>query len=332
MTSPRDLIWESEDTTRHDRRLKRPAVYALLALVTLILGLNWPVMATGVQSISPVWMGVFRVTGAFIVIIAITSSSGNIRVPPRSDLPIVASLALFRLALVFTLVFTGLELLPPGRSSVIVWTASLWTVPMAAVFLGERMVGRRWLGLTLGITGVVVLFEPWSVAWSQPNVALGHVLLILAAIVNAATSVHIRAHRWSITPLQAIPWQLAGAGVVLVTLAMVTEGIPHIEWTPQLGWIVAYQGVLATGTAFWAQVVVLRNLAAVSANLTLMTTPVIGVLSSALLLGEKITVTLVAGLLLIIAGVGLNLLADDSTGDSVTRGLGGRQASSGSNP
>jgi drug/metabolite transporter (DMT)-like permease len=292
--------------------LSRPAVYALLVLVTLILGLNWPIMATGVVAIPPVWMGVFRAGGALLVLLPLTMATGNFRVPPRADLPIVASLAVIKLALVFFLVFTGLRLVPPGRSSVIVWTASLWTVPIAAVVLGERMVGRRWLGLTLGICGVIVLFEPWGLAWDEPGVAVGHALLILAAILNAATAVHIRAHRWTISPLQAVPWQLGGAVVVLAILALAIEGVPHIDWTPQLGWIVAYQGILASGIAFWAQIVVLRNLAAISANLTLMMVPVVGVLSSAVLVHEVITPTLVAGLLLIMTGVTLNLLADQS--------------------
>lgn len=309
-TSMRDLIWKTDEDNLGGRSLTRPAVYALLVLVTLILGLNWPVMATGVASISPVWMGVFRVTGALLVIVPLTAWTGNLRMPPRSDLPIVASLGVFRLAAVFTLVFTGLELVPPGRSSVIVWTASLWTVPIAAVFLGERMVGRRWLGLALGISGVIVLFEPWGLAWDEPGVALGHALLILAAMLNAATSVHIRGHRWTITPLQAIPWQLATATIILTTIALVTDGIPQIDWTPQLAGIVAYQGMLATGVAFWAQITVLRNLEAVSANLTLMAVPFVGVVSSALLVGEVITATLIGGLALIIAGVTLNLLSD----------------------
>jgi drug/metabolite transporter (DMT)-like permease len=280
-------------------------------LVTLILGLNWPVMATGVASISAVWMGVFRVLGAIVVVVPLTVATGNFTLPPRSDLPIISSLAVFRLAAVFTLVFSALELVPPGRSSVIVWTASLWTVPIAAGFLGERMVGRRWLGLALGIGGVVVLFEPWGLAWEEPGVALGHALLVLAAVTNAATSVHIRGHRWTISPLQAIPWQLGGAAIILVTLALVKEGIPDIDWTLQLGGVVAYQGVLATGVAFWAQIVILRNLAAVSTNLTLMAVPVIGVASSALLVGEDITATLLAGLVMIVAGVTLNLLSDE---------------------
>ena len=192
----------------------------------------------------------------------------------------------------------------------VVWTTSLWTVPIAVVWLGENMSGRRWTGLAIGIVGVVVIAEPWGNDWSQPGVALGHGLLILAAITVAATSVHIRAHRWTITPLQAIPWQLAGAGVILTLAALVVEGLPAIDWTPQLAAIVAYQGILATGVAFWATIVILRNLAAVSTNLTLMAVPVVGVISSAIILGEEITTALILGMGLILVGVALNLLSD----------------------
>lgn len=306
----RNLIWLDDGQTAEDRRLTRPAIYVLLVTVVLVLGLNWPVMATGVKSISPIWMGVFRVSGAAAVVLTMGLASRNLAVPPRRDLPIIASMAVFRLTTVFILVFTGLQLVPAGRSSVVVWTTSLWTVPIAAIFLGERMTGRRWAGLALGITGVVVLFEPWSFDWGQSDIALGHGLLILAAIVNAATAVHIRGHRWTMTPLEAAPWQLVGAAIIMVTLGWMVDGPPIIDWTPQLVWVVVYQGVLATGVAFLAQVVILRNVAAVSTNLTLMAVPVVGVASSAILLGESVTKPLAAGLLLVMFGVALNLLSD----------------------
>ncbi len=313
MTGPvRDMIWKSGNEPRRERRLTRPAIYLLLATVVLLLGLNWPIMATGLESITPIWLGVFRVAGAFLVILFISATTGNIKLPPRRDLPIIVSLAVLRLSLVFVLVFTALQLVPAGRASVVVWTTSLWTVPIAAVWLGENMSGRRWTGLFIGIVGVVVIAEPWGNDWSQPGVAPGHGLLILAAITLAATSVHIRAHRWTITPLQAIPWQLAGAGVILILTALVVEGPPVIYWTPQLAAIVAYQGILATGVAFWATIVILQNLAAVSTNLTLMAVPVIGVVSSAIILGEEITTALILGIGLILAGVALNLLSDSS--------------------
>lgn len=306
----KNLIWLDDGGMAEDRRLTRPAIYVLLATVVLVLGLNWPVMATGIKSITPIWMGVFRVSGAALVVVTMALVSGNMAVPPRRDLPIIVSMAVFRLTTVFLLVFTGLQLVPAGRSSVVVWTTSLWTVPIAALFLGERMTGRRWVGLALGIAGVVVLFEPWSFDWAQSDVAIGHGLLILAAIVNAATAVHIRGHRWTMTPLGAAPWQLVGAAIIMVTLGLVVDGPPVIDWTPQLVWVVLYQGVLATGVAFLAQIVILRNLAAVSTNLTLMAVPVVGVASSAILLGENVTTTLALGLMLVILGVALNLLSD----------------------
>jgi drug/metabolite transporter (DMT)-like permease len=219
-------------------------------------------------------------------------------------------MALFRLAAVTIFVFSALELVPAGRSSVVVWTSSLWTVPIAAIFLGERMTRARWLGLALGIAGVVALFEPWRFDWSDTGVAVGHALLILAAMTNAATAVHIRAHQWSIAPLDAMPWQLTGATIILVILGFVVEGPPVIDWTPQLVLVVLYQGLLATGIAFWIQIVILRNLSAVSTNLTLMAVPVVGVVSSAIVLGEDVTTSLVLGLLLVILGVAVNLLSD----------------------
>ncbi len=311
MTAPlKDFIWESRSEAMEDRRLRRPAIYLLLVIVVGVLGLNWPIMATGVKSVSPIWMGIFRVTGAVVVVSAIAAMSGNLRVPPRRDLPVIASLAVFRLAAVFFLVFTGLELVPASRSAVIVWTTSLWTVPIAAVFLGERVSRQRWLGLVFGITGVIVLSEPGSLAWDEPDTIVGHGLLILAAIINAGTAVHIRGHRWTITPLQALPWQLASATVLLLPIGLALEGWPTIEWTSQLAGVVAYQGALASGIARWASIVVFRNMATVSATLTMTGVPVVGVVSSILLLNESVTATLAVGVMFVIAGVSLNLFSE----------------------
>ena len=291
-------------------KLSRPVIYALLGLVVLILGLNWPVMATGVKSVAPIWMGALRIGTATLFMVAVAVARGTMSPPPRRDLPIVVSMALFRLAAVTVLVFSALELVPAGRSSVVVWTSSLWTVPIAAVFLGERMTRARWLGLSLGIVGVLALFEPWGFDWSDSGVAIGHALLVLAAITNAATAVHIRAHRWTIAPLDSMPWQLTAATTILVILGFAVEGPPVIDWTPQLVLVVLYQGLLATGIAFWVQLVILRNLSAVSTNLTLMAVPVVGVVSSALILDEDVTTSLLLGLILVILGVAVNLLSD----------------------
>lgn len=290
--------------------LSRRVMYGLLAVVVVSFGVNWPVMSAGVRHISPVWMGAFRVGSSLLVFACMAVARGRLRLPPRSDWPIVASLALFGMSAVNILVFTALQIVPPGRSSVLTWTTPLWAVPIAAVFLGDRMTRSRWAGLALGIAGVVVLFEPWRLDWGDRQVVVGHLLLLLAAVINAAVSVHIRGHRWTITPLDALPWQLAGATAVLSLVAWLTEGAPRVEWTPLLVGNVAYQGVLVSGLALWAQIVIFRNIDPVSANLSMMGVPAIGVAASAVFAAEAVTFEVAAGLALIVSGVAVHLLSD----------------------
>lgn len=121
------------------------------------------------------------------------------------------------------------------------------------------------------------------------------------------------------TPSQALPWQLGIASILLTLLALIVEGVPSIQWTPQLKLIVLYQAGLATGTAFWAQIVVLRNLSAVSTNLSMMGIPVIGVVSSIIVLDEQITFALTLGMALVITGVSINILSDRQTDDDHTQ-------------
>lgn len=310
MSSPGlwELLW-----TRAEKGppvLRRIAAYPLLFVTVLTLGVNWPLLSIGLRDVPPVWMAVMRLGGGAAVVMAVAALTGRLRLPPKADLPVLVSVAVFRLALVLTLVFTALRIVPPGRSSVLAWTASLWTVPMAAVFLDERMTRLRTVGMALGITGIGFLFEPWSFDWSDLRVLGGHLMLLAAAMSNAGAAVHIRRHSWTSSPLEMLPWQLLVAMAPLTVLALAAEGVPHIQWTPGLIGIVAYQGLAATAFAVWAQTTVLRSLPAISTNLTLMMIPVVGILSSALIVDERITAALLSGLVLILAGVSLNLQAD----------------------
>jgi drug/metabolite transporter (DMT)-like permease len=314
MSAPfRGLIWDDPDAPGDAPRPTRTAIFMLLGAAVLILGLNWPIMAFTLESVTPIWMAAARVSGAAVVMFLVGLGRRSLVTPPRPDVPMVISVAIFRLSAVMVLVFFALRLVPSGRASVLVWTTSLWTVPLAAVFLRERMTTRKWTGLGIGVAGIVLLSEIWRNDWEDTSVIVGTGLLLLAAITSAATAVHIRRHKWTIDPLQAAPWQLAGAAIPLVTLGLIVDGPPTWTWTLGLVGALLYQAVLASGLAFWAQIVVLRNLSAVTTNLTMTGVPVLGVVSSAVVLDEPITFSLAVGMALIITGVVVNLLGDRAT-------------------
>lgn len=276
--------------------------YILLAITIATLGFNWPLLALGLESIGPWWMAALRLLGGTVAIWLVVGATGQIKRPPRSDLPVLLSIGTIRLLAVLVLVLLALQNVTAGRSSVLVWTASLWTVPLAGIFLRERMNIRRWMGLGVGVCGIVVLMEPWSAGLSGSTL-LGYTLLLLAAISNAGTAVHVRGHRWTSSPLELLPWQLLIAVVPALVVAVVVEGAPVFDWTPALAGIVAYEGLFATALAIWAQLTVLQHLPSITTNLTLMLVPVVGVISSAVVLGERITATVVVGGMLIAGGV-----------------------------
>lgn len=304
---------EANPVTGARPRLKPPSrltAFLVLAATVLVLGLNWPIMKTGLQSIDPLWFAVLRVSAAGILVFAVTAATGHLRPPPRHDLPVVLSVGGGAIALNLVLVFTALQFVPAGRSSVLVWTAALWTVPIAAIALKEHMTPRRWAGLAAGITGIALVFEPWQFDWSNGEIVLGHVLLIGSAVLQAAVIVHTRWHRWETSPTAALPWQLLVAAIILVVFAVAREAAPEIEWSLGFGLIVAYQALFATGFAAWAKQVVVLSLQATTVSLVLMGIPMVGLLSSLVALGETVSWVGILGVLGIGAGVTISILAE----------------------
>jgi drug/metabolite transporter (DMT)-like permease len=289
---------------------RRGSTFALLSAAIFILGVNWPLNKIGLRSVGPLWFGALRVGGAAAAVALLTLVSGRLRLPPREDWPVVLSVGLVRVAGVACLSFIAVQVVPPGRSSVLVWTASLWTVPIAAVVLRERMSALRWIGLTVGIGGIVLLFEPWRFQWSDRDVLVGHGLLLLAAVFNASVAVHMRAHRWRASPLDLMPWQLLAGAALLVVVAAVGEGKPAVDWSVGFGGNLLFQCLLASGFAIWAQQTVLQRLPAISTTLMMMAIPVVGLVSSVVILGESVTGVGLLGVAAIIAGVGASATAE----------------------
>lgn len=282
----------------------------MLGITVVILGVNWPIMKQGLESIEPIWFAFVRVTSAGIVVALVALASGRLRPPPREDWPVVLSVGLAGTGIHLAILFTALQYVPAGRSSVLVWTAALWTVPIASVTLQERMSPRRWFGLVAGICGIVLLFEPWRFTWSDGDVVLGNTLLLGTAVLQAAVLVHTRAHRWRTGPTDALPWQMLTAAAPLLVVALVLEGPPRIHWSVGFAAIVAYQAFFATGFSAWSRQIVVLSLRATTVALIMMAIPLVGLIASVVALGETVTPAAALGVVAIGIGVAMSVLGE----------------------
>ena len=300
--------------------MRRPAVYALAAATVLALGANWPIMAVGIERMPPLWLSAWRISGAAVVMTCILAARGRLRVPDPHDRPIWLSVGLVQLAFVTAVVFVALRYVPPGRSAIIVWTTPLWAAPLARIFLRERLTDLRVAGIVVGALGLAVLIQPWSLDLGDEDILLGTALLLVGAVGNAATGVHVRGHRWVGSPMELMPWQLAIAAVPTIVLALLVDGPPQGRWSIGTVAIVAYQIVMGSVFGLWGILTIGRSLPAISANLSVMAVPVVGLLTSVLFVDEALTAGVIAGLVLVLLGVALGLLSDRVRGVGWTPG------------
>lgn len=288
----------------------RPVAVTLLVLVILLWGVNWPVMKQVVGHMPPVTFVASRLLLGALSLLAFTAATRQLRLPARADLPVILSVGVLQMGLFMLLVTIAVQHVPAGRAGILAYTTPLWVVPLALVFLKEKVGWAKAGGLVVGLAGVAVLFNPAAFDWTQRPVLLGNGLLMLAALIWAFNIVHVRRHRWVGTPLQLAPWQMMLAATMATIAALVTEDQSHIDWSGQLVVLLIYNGPIATAFCFWAMVTVNRALPAITTSLSVLGVPVVGLLSSAIWLREPLTATNLAGLGLIGGGLALVALSE----------------------
>jgi drug/metabolite transporter (DMT)-like permease len=305
-----------------------PGVFYLLTVV-LAWGLVWPVNKVLLQSFSPLWTMAIRSAIATVALFAIAAALGRLARPPRADWPVLLSITLLHMVGFGVLGAWGLHLVPTGRTVVLAYTTPLWVAPGAALFLGERMTTRRLVGVAVGLLGLGALFNPLAFDWADRHAVLGNAAVLLAALLWAASILHIRGHRWQSTPFDLVPWEMLLATLIVTPLALASDGPPAPLWTTRLVVLLLYAGIPGTAVAYWATAMASRALPAVATSLGLLLTPVLSVVVATLWLGEPITLSLVAAIVLILGGVALGTTGDHArtTGSRIPVALRGPRPS-----
>ncbi|MDK9721149.1 MAG: DMT family transporter [Rhodospirillales bacterium] len=295
--------------TEHDLVSTQNA-YGLVVLLVLIWGLNWPVMKIGLEDISPIWLTTIRLLLGAACLCTLLAVQGRFTLPRRQDYPIVFTIGVMQIAVALSLISFGLMLVPAGRAALINNTTPLWAIPLAYLFLKERITFAKLIGLLLGLIGTIILFYPGEVDWRKQNELLGNASLIASAIIWAGAIVHLRGHKFTSSPIDLMPWQLLIGGLLLVPVALLIEGLPAPNFTTSLVGVFLYTGPFVSAFSFWLYINVARTLPAASTALTGMGEPVAGLGFSALMLGEAISGAELSGLALIVLGVGATAASD----------------------
>lgn len=132
----------------------RPAALVLLALLTLIWGVHWVVVKTGLQYMPPLTYASLRIGSGLVTMIGLLAVTGRLRRPDPANLPIMLSVGLGQIGAGVAIQVLALQAVSAGRSSVLLYTMPLWVALLLALVFRIRPRRNELLGLLLGSAGL----------------------------------------------------------------------------------------------------------------------------------------------------------------------------------
>jgi drug/metabolite transporter (DMT)-like permease len=194
-----------------------------------------------------------------------------------------------------------------GMAALLAATIPIWMAIMQAA-RGEAPLTRRGIsGLALGFAGVGLLVAP---AIGEPSISAGFFLAVLAMQLSAicwnAGTLYSRGRAAHSDPLARSVIQMLAAGLSLWLLALVTgERMTRAMFTMRSTGALLYLAIFGSVIAFWAYNYAQTKLSAGKVSSYAYVNPAVAVVFGALLLGEPVTLTMLAAMVVILGGVAL---------------------------
>lgn len=271
-------------------------------IVISVWGVNFVVIKFGLSEVPPLLLGALRFS---LVAVPAVFFIKRPQIPWRSIVLYGLTISLGQFVFLFTAMYVGM---PAGLASLVLQAQAFFTVLIAALFLGEGVRRHNVMGMAVAVLGLV-LIERGASAGTMP--ILGFILTLLAALSWAAGNIVVKSVGkvdmvglviWGALippiPFFALSWFFEGPELISASLRNISYvGISSIF----------YLAVVATtvGYVLWGRLLS-RHPAAKVAPLSLLV-PVIGLISAAFILDERLAVIQWIGGSVVMVGLIINV-------------------------
>jgi len=284
--------------------VRRPTA-ARLALLALIWGSNFLWIKLAVRGLSPVEVTLARlVLGSAVLLTMVAAQRGAV---PRSPVIWVhiAVAALFGNAAPYLLFAVGEQHVASSTAGMLNATTPLWTVVVALATRHQRAVrARQAAGLLVGFGGAVLIFAPWQSAGGLASAGAAESVAAAASYGISYVYMDRFLARRGISPVVLSACQLLAATAFLAAALGVT-GAPGPRLDATVIVSIAILGLLGTGLAYVLNYQLITSEGATVASTVTYLLPVVAIVLGVLALSEDLTLPILAGIALILAGVAL---------------------------
>ncbi|MHA8114005.1 O-acetylserine/cysteine exporter [Kosakonia cowanii] len=279
----------------------------LAMLVVVAWGLNFVVIKVGLHAMPPLMLAGLRfLLVAFPALLFVARP----KVPMRLLLGYGLTISFGQFAFLFCAIKFGM---PAGLASLVLQAQAFFTIVLGAGIFGERLQVKQLVGIALAVVGVLVLIEASLTGQHIP--LLGFMLTLAGAFSWACGNIFnkkIMQHSSRPAVMSLVVWSALIPLVPFMVCSLIFDGpalmlesVVAIDTTTLLSLV--YLAFIATilGYGIWGTLLGRYETWRV-APLSLLV-PVVGMASAALLLDEKLSAMQLAGAVLVMAGLYINV-------------------------
>ncbi len=273
-----------------------------MGLLSVVWGLNFIFIKVGLADASALWLALLRAvvgTAATGVVLTLLAAWRELDARGRRD---ALLLGLPNTTAFYALLFLGLENALPGVGAVLTYTFPLWVALLSPWVLRHRLTARLWGAIALGFGGVVLVSEPWT-GLGRSVSYLAILELTGAAIAWAVGTVLFQRRFRREEMLEANGLQLAGGTVGLVVLLFALGPGRTPTFSSGLTLTLLWLGILGTAVAYTVWFYLLGRTRAATLSAYAFLVPVVALIASAALFGERLSDVQLAGVGLVFVSI-----------------------------
>ncbi len=196
--------------------------------------------------------------------------------------------------------------MPAGITALICSLQPVLVSIFSSLFFGEKLSSRKWLGLGLGLAGLVMVIAPkLESSGDQALPAAGVIAVFIALLGGTSGTLLQKKFGAGVEVLSGTSWQYVATGLLMAVLALTFESKQSITWNGSfifsLVWLIV---ALSIGAILILYYLLARSSAASVSSLYYLV-PAVTAVEAYFLFGEKIGLVTAIGTLVTIAGVAL---------------------------
>ena len=196
--------------------------------------------------------------------------------------------------------------MPAGITALICSLQPVLVSIFSSIFFREQLTSRKWLGLGLGLAGLIMVIAPKLISTNDNQLPAVGVIAIFIALLGGTSGTLLQKKFGSgVEVLSGTSWQYVATGILMGSLALIFERGESITWNASfifsLTWLIV---ALSIGAILILYFLLARSSASSVSSLYYLV-PAVTAVEAYFLFGEKISLVTAVGTIVTIAGVAL---------------------------